>query len=279
MRDAEGALDVLSREAGGDDALALEIANAWLAIGLARGPFSAQGSEGDPAAAASYVRKAIDLYSDLARRRPHDAAVRRGQLEALSTWLHLQYRFGDIKAGKEAGRRLEAAIAALPTDLRGKVHANWYLSTGYLELGSILWNNGQLSEALDLHRKALATLQRAAPAEWTQDPERLAQWSHLQRELAISSWMYQGPNPEAETAARQAVDVLAGCSAPVCRMRRAESGGTLGEIEWGAGKHEQGIARLRQSVSDFEALSREDPANAVYTYGGEIGRASCRERV
>src|SRR5262249_39423473 len=101
--------------------------------------------------------------------------------------------------------------------------------------------------------------------------EKLAQWSHLQRELAISSWMYDGAGPEAETAARQAVDVLAGCSAPICRMRSAQSGGTLGEIEWGVGEHAQGIAALRRSLADFEALSREDPANAVYiNAGGQV---------
>jgi serine/threonine protein kinase/tetratricopeptide (TPR) repeat protein len=273
MRDAEGALDVLSREVRNDDALALEIANAWLSIGLAMGPYSAQGSEGDPAAAAGYIRKAIDLYSNLASRRPSDLDVRRGQLEALSTWLHLQYRMSAVKPGKEAARQLENVIAALPVDVREKVQASWYLSTAYLELGSILWNDGQLKQALELHRNALATLQGAAPAGWAQDPEKLAQWSHLQRELAISSWMYDGPGSEAETAARQSVDALAACSAPVCRMRRAQAGGTLGEIEWGAGKHEQGIATMRQSVADFEALSKEDPANAIYTYAGGLVRA------
>jgi tetratricopeptide (TPR) repeat protein len=273
MRDAEGALDVLNRQVRGDDALALDLANAYLALGLARGPYSAEGSEGDPAAAATYIHKAIELYSGLAHRRPADLAVRRGQLEALSTWLHLQYRLGAIEPGKKAGAQLEREIAALPADVRERVQGNWYLSTAYLELGVILWNNGQPREALDLHRKALATLQRAVPAGWAQDPERLAQLSHMQRELAISSWMYDGPGPQAETAARQSVDVLANCSAPVCRMRRAQSAGTLGEIEWGTGQHERGIATLRQSVADFEALSREDPANAIYINAGGQVRA------
>jgi tetratricopeptide (TPR) repeat protein len=263
---------VLSREVRGDDALALEIANAWLAIGMARGPYSAAGSEGDPAAAAKYVAKAIDLYTGLARRSPENPAVRRGQLEALSTWLHLQYRLSAVEAGKQAGAQLERVIAGLPADVRDKVQANWYLSTAYLELGVILWNGGEVKEALDLHRKALATLAGGIPAEWAQDPERLAQLSHLQRELAISSWMYEGANPEAESAARHSVDVVANCSAPVCRMRRAEAAGTLGEIEWAAGNHDQGIATLRHSVADFEALSQEDPANAVYHYAGGLVR-------
>src|SRR5262249_21280605 len=133
--------------------------------------------------------------------------------------------------------------------------------------------NTETKEALDHHRKALATFQRDIPAGWAQDAEKLAQWSHLQRELAISSWMYDGPGPEAETAARQSVDVLANCSAPICRMRRAQSGGTLGEIEWGGGKHAQGIATLRRSLADFEALSREDPANAIYINAGGQVRA------
>jgi hypothetical protein len=235
MRDAEGALDVLNREVRGDDALALDLANAYLAIGLAKGPYSAEGSEGDPAAAATYIQKAIDLYSNLARRRPADDAVRQGQLEALSTWLHLQYRLTAIEPGKQAGAQLESEIAAMPADVREKVQGNWYLSTAYVELGAILWNNGQLQEALDLHRKALATFEGTVPAGWAQDPEKLAQLSHLQRELAISSWMYHGPGPEPETAARQSVDVLANCSAPVCRSaarspaaRSAKSNGESG---------------------------------------------------
>jgi tetratricopeptide (TPR) repeat protein len=273
MRDAEGALTVLNREVRGDDALALDLANAYLAVGLARGPYSAEGSEGDPAAAAAYVHKAIDLYSDLARRRPADLAVRRGQLEALSTWLHLQYRLGAVEPGKQAGAQLEREIAALPADMREKVQGNWYLSTAYLELGAILWNDSRPKEALGLHRKALATFQGMVPAGWAQDPEKVAQLSHLQRELAISSWMYDGPTPEAETAARQSVDVLASCPAPVCRMRRAQSGGTLGEILWGIGQRELAIATLRQSIADFEALSGEDPGNAVYINAGAQVRA------
>jgi serine/threonine protein kinase len=272
MRDAEGALDVLSREVRGNDALALDVANAYLAIGLARGPYNAEGSEGDAVAAAKYVRKAVDLYSDLARRKPADATVRRGQLEAMATWLHLQYRLGATAPGKEAGAALERVIASLPADMREKVHANWYLSAGYLELGAILWNDSQVKEALNLHRKALATFS-AVPAEWVRDSEKLAQLSHLQRELAISAWMYEGPGREAETAARQAVDVLAGCPAPVCRMRRAQAEGTLGEIEWATGEHSQGIVTLRQSVADFEVLSGEDSANAVYRHAGEQVRA------
>src|SRR5262249_501898 len=47
--------------------------------------------------------------------------------------------------------------------------------------------------------------------------------------------------------------------------------GTLGEIEWGIGRHAQGIATLRRSLGDFEALSGEDPANAVYiNAGGQV---------
>src|SRR5262249_31343690 len=241
------------------------------AIGLARGPYNAQGSEGDPAGAASYVRKAVDVYADLARRKPADVAVRRGQLEALSTWLHLQYRLAAVGPGKEAAAQIERVIAGLSPDMRERVQANWYLSTAYLELGAILWINSESKEAFDLHRKALATFQRDIPAGWAQDAEKLAQWSHLQRELAISSWMYNGAGPEGETAARQAVDVLAACSAPICRMRRAQADGTLGEIEWGMGRHAQGIATLRRSLGDFEALSGEDPANAVYiNAGGQV---------
>src|SRR5262249_59934376 len=127
----------------------VDLANAYLAIGLARGPYSAQGSEGDPAGAASYVRKAVELYGDLARRKPADVAVRQGQLEALSTWLHLQYRLAAIEPGKAAAAQIERVIAGLPADVREKGQGDWYLSTAYLELGAIPWANTENKKAPD----------------------------------------------------------------------------------------------------------------------------------
>jgi tetratricopeptide (TPR) repeat protein len=51
-------------------------------------------------------------------------------------------------------------------------------------------------------------------------------------------------------------------------MRHAQSEGTLGEILWAAGKREMGIAAMRKSVAEFEALSAEDPQNAVFVDAG-----------
>src|SRR5262249_54091416 len=102
MRDAEGALNALSQDAGGDPALQMELARANLEIGLAKGPYSAAGSEGDPEEAAVYVRRAVELYSKLVRQRPDDAEIRRRQIEALSTWLHLQYRLVRSEEGEKA---------------------------------------------------------------------------------------------------------------------------------------------------------------------------------
>jgi len=268
MRDAEGALDVLSRDLHGDDALQSELAKAYLAIGLEKGPYNAEGSEGDPEAAVGYVRKAVELYSTLARNKPEDAGIRRAQLEALSTLLHLQYRTGKTEEGKRTAKEIQNQIAAMPPALAEQAQARWYQSIAYLELGLILWNDGAAAEALETHRKALTAFRDGVPVAFQQDPERLDYWSHLQRELAISIWLFQGIAPEALADGRRAVEVLAGCGAPNCRMRHAQSLGTLGEIEWASGDRGRGIASLRTSVAEFESLLADDPGNAVLVNAG-----------
>jgi serine/threonine protein kinase len=273
MRDAEGALDALSRDARGDPALEMELAKANLEIGVAKGPYSAAGSEGDPAGAADYVKRAVDLYSALARKKSNDPEVRRGQLEALSTWLHLQYRLVRNEEGEKAARRIETEIAGMSPEMREKIQSNWYLSIAYLELGAIRFAQAREREGLDFHKKAVEMFGGGLPAEWMKDPEKLDSLSHLERELAISTWMYAGISPDVETAARRAVEVVAGCPAANCRMRHAQSEGTLGEIQWASGKREQGVATLRQSLAEFESLAVEDPANAVFANAGTQVRA------
>jgi tetratricopeptide (TPR) repeat protein len=273
MRDAEGALDALSQDAGGDPALQMELARANLEIGLAKGPYSTAGSEGDPAGAAGYVKRAVELYTGLARKKPGDPAVRRGQIEALSTWLHLQYRLGRKEEGVEAARQLENEIGGMTPKVRDLVQANWYLSIGYMELGTILWTQDLDTEALALHRKALETFRGGIPAQWMKDPEKLGHLSHLERELVISTWMYEGISEQVELTAQRSVEAVAGCPAASCRMRHAQAESTLGEIEWASGRREEGVATLRKSLSEFEALAAEDPANAVFTNAGAQVRA------
>jgi tetratricopeptide (TPR) repeat protein len=273
MRDAEGALDALSQDAGNDGALQFELARAYLSIGLAKGPYNGMGSEGDPAGAANYVKKSVELYSVLARNRPDDAVLRRGQIEALSVWLHLQYRLVRPEEGENAARQLQTEIDSMSPELRDKIQARWYLSIGYLELGSILFGLGRESEALDLHRKALAAFREGVPSDWMKDPEKLDHLSHLQREVAISAWMYGGYSLEVESTARMAVKVVEGRSEPNCRMRHAQSEGTLGELEWASEKRNQGVATMRKSVAEFESLAAEDPQNAVFANAGAQVRA------
>jgi tetratricopeptide (TPR) repeat protein len=273
MRDAEGALDALGRDARNDSALQEELARANLAIGLAKGPYSAAGSEGDPAEAAKYVRRSVELYNGLARKKPEDPAIRRGQVEALSTWLHLQYRLADDAGGQTAARQLESEIAGMSTEVRRAIQAQWYLSVGYMELGLLLSRVDRRSETLALHKKALAAFDEGVPAEWLQDPDRLENVSHLYREAALSMWMYEGYTPDAEKAARRAVQLVDSCATTSCRMRHAQSEGTLGEIQWASGSGDLGEATLRNSLAEFETLSAEDPQNAILANAGAQVRA------
>ncbi|HKE27413.1 MAG TPA: serine/threonine-protein kinase [Bryobacteraceae bacterium] len=273
MRDAEGALDALGRDARNDSALQEELARANLAIGLAKGPYSAAGSEGDPEGAAKYVRRAVELYNGMARKKPGDVAIRRGQVEALSTWLHLQYRLADNKGGEAAARQLESEIAGMSDGMRRAVQAPWYLSAAYIELGLTLSRIGRQSETLTLHKKALEAFDNRIPADWLQDPDRLENLCRLYREAAVSMWLYEGYTPQAEKAAERAVQLVEGCGAPSCRMRHAQAEGTLGEIVWCSGKRDSGVAMLRKSLAEFEAQLAEDPANAIVANAGNQVRA------
>ena len=268
MRDAEGALDVLSRDTRGDAALEAELAKADLAIGQAKGPYSAVGSEGDPVAAAPYVRKSLDLYRRLSAASPSDAVLEKGKLEAMAAWLHLQYRLNQVDEGQRAAQELIAEIARLDPSMAAKVEAQPYLATAYLELGLIQTGLSKNNDAVASHRKAVAVLAGSMPGAARTDPARQEQLAHAERELAVSLLMTAGSVPEAADAARNAVAAVEGCADPSCRMRHAQALGTLGEIEWAAERREEGRSALRRGVSEFEALSAEDPANAVFSNAG-----------
>jgi tetratricopeptide (TPR) repeat protein len=161
----------------------------------------------------------------------------------------------------------------LPPALRDRIEGRWYLSIAYMELGGLLWNAGNFKEGLQFHRNALSAFLENTPPAWLQDPAKQDHLSHLQRELALSLWLYLGISPEAMSAANGAVQAVENCSEPNCRMRHAQSQGTLGEMQWAAANKEQGIATLRKAVGEFEDLAADDPANAVYKNAGAQLRA------
>jgi tetratricopeptide (TPR) repeat protein len=265
MGDAEGALEVLGRDMGRDPTLAAELAKAYLAIGQAKGPYSAVGSEGDPAAAAPYVRKSLEIYRKLSQTSPSNLSLTTGKLDALAAWLHLQYRLDDGKEGRRAAAELLAEVQALTPALRARVEPQRYRSTAYLELGIIQSGEEQNAEAVASHRLAVSTFLDHIPPGWLADPARLEHLAHANRELAVTLLMNEGSGPEAEDAARRAAEAVAHCAEPPCRMRHAQSLGTLGEIEFASGETKEGTADLRRGLAEFEALAAEDPANAVFS--------------
>ncbi len=264
MGDAEGALDVLGRDTRNDPALEAELAKAYLAIGQAKGPYGAVGSEGDPAAAAPYVRKSLDLYRRLSKANPNDASLTAGKFEALTAWLHLQYRVDNTKEGRRAASEVFADVAALTPAVRARIETQRYLSIAYLELGIIQFGDNQI-EAIDSHRRAVSTFLDHVPPGWLADPAKQDHLAHAERELAVTLLFEQGSTAEATGAARRAVEAVEHCTEPNCRMRHAQSLGTLGEVEFASGENAQGTAALRRGVAEFEALAAEDPANAVFS--------------
>ncbi len=274
MRDAEGALEVLSREVLSRDtaqanvALRTELAQAYLAIGKAKGP----SASGDPAAAEGYVRKAVEIYRELARELPEEPAIRRGELDALSTWMGLKYRLHEMVDSERMAHQIEDTVERLSPALRQKLPVNWYLSTAWVELGVIRFEAGQADEGLALHRKASAMLAGPLPPELAGDVAMVERLGTAQRELALSLWTGEGACTESLAAARRAVELMARCDTPNCRMRGAIAQGTLGGIEWAIGRRAEGIATMRQSLAAFARLAEDDPANAQYRHAGAIVR-------
>ena len=264
MRDAEGALAVLSRDTRNDASLEAELAKAYLAIGQAKGPYSATGSQGDPAGAAPYVKKALDLYRKLTAAAPGEIALEQGKLDALAAWLQLQYRLNEPDEGKRAAQELIAETEALKPEVARKVEAYRYESTAYLELGLMQATTNGTYDAIASHRKAVLALTQHKPEGWRNDPARQEQMAHSERELALTLFMTVGSVPEAAEAAQKAAAAVDGCADPSCHMRLAQALGTLGEIEWASGQRDEGRAALRRGLREFEALSAEDPANMVF---------------
>jgi len=230
------------------------------------GPYSAVGSEGDPAAAAPYVRKALDLYSKLSAASPADAALEKGQLEAMAAWLHLQYRLSQLDEGQRAAQELIAETARLDPSMAATVEAQRYLSTAYLELGLIQMASPGGNGCGRVASQGGGGVGRSHAGCMRTDPALQEQLAHAERELVVTLLITAGSVPEAAEAARNAVAAVEGCADPSCRMRHAQALGTLGEIEWAAlERRDEGRPALRRAVSEFEALSVEDPANLVFS--------------
>lgn len=269
MRDAEGALEVLSKDtAPSDVALRTELAQAYLAIGKAKGP----SASGDPAAAETYIRKAVELFRGLARELPDEPEVRRGELDALSTWMGLKYRLHQMADSERMAHEIEDLVERLSPALRKKLPVNWYLSVAWVELGVIRFEAGHADEGLALHRKAREILAAPLPIEVMDDVAMLERLGTAQRELALSQWTGQGACAEALEAARRAVELMAQCDSPDCRLRWAVAQGTLGGLEWAVGRRSEGIGTMRQSIAAFDRLAEDDPANARYHQDGGIVR-------
>jgi tetratricopeptide (TPR) repeat protein/predicted Ser/Thr protein kinase len=272
MRDAEGALEALSRDSGNDPAAQWELANAYMAIGNAKGSYSSQGSEGAPAEAAVYVEKAIALYSKLAAAKSNDAAIRRAQLEALGTSLHLKYIALKLDEGVKLAGEIQALVEGMSPELRKASQADWYLALSQVELGAFLFRLQEPSKAIAANREAAKIIRESyaggLPQIGNDNAESLASLSRIHREVAINTWMFAGAIPEAQSAAKRSVELLQACKTTTCRMRCAQAQGTYGELLWATGERAKGVATMRESLSTFAALQLEDPANVVYRQAG-----------
>jgi serine/threonine protein kinase len=264
MRDAEGALEALSQDPNPNEALQLDLAQAYFSIGLAKGAYTTTGSEGDSATGIRYLNRSIALFNQLCKTKPNDRIRRGGQLAAISSLLYMQRRLERDADFEKSAQDLISTISQVPPDLREAVFARSHLSSAYQELGSVRWRQGRHAEALELHDKAVQVFLDRIPEPLRKRTNALDRIAHLQGQAALSRWLYLGYQPGMEAGMERAIAELATCTEPNCRLRHAEQLGLLGQIHWAAGHVQQGIRLLSDSVRLFEESIANDPANKIY---------------
>jgi len=248
---ASAYLDGLAKDAKGDDALELEVANGYLAVAGIQGDLFA-GHTGQQADAAASAAKALAVTEDLARRRPADAAMRAALMRS-------HEKLGDI-----ANSSAEA--------LAHYRKAQELASGDPMENFLILSKMAHMQEDTDV-AAALASYRacEAAARDWlAQSPSD----STARRALALAKenagWygLLAGEPSDAERLVLEAIALYEETAGPKpsvkARRNIAIAHKRLAEIQKRIGKPTEALRNCRGALTASEALRAEDPKNVLY---------------
>ncbi len=261
-------LDGVSKEAGDNPALLLELAEAYLKIGDVQGNHN-NANLGNTAGALQSYRKAKTMVEALSQRSPDDANFR--------YVLALSYdKISDVLAvtGNTAEAfksRLQALpIFAVLAQANPAGQAQIRLARCYLKLGDDLGNPnfpnlGESDQALDYFRKSMAV----AEALTKLDPknaqahryvylshERIADVLDLIGDAAGALEHYKQSQTITETL------LVADPSNSIYRRHLAVLHDKIGAVLAKTGNAAGAVAESRQAVEILEALAAADPTNA-----------------
>jgi serine/threonine protein kinase len=261
-------LDSLSREANGDSSLQRELAAAYERVGDVQGnPYYA--NLGDTSGALASYRKAVAIREGL---------LKSDSVKTSDRW-SLCKNYIAIAASSEANRKFPEALAnarkasAISDALLPQAQdpATRELGAGpYYYLGNILAETGDLGDALESYRKAVAVLKSVQPATSAQNTaiqtHLAGNYSGIARVLA---WQKQfGSAVEAQKQATLLLEALS-LSNPANATLRGFLGDSyqfLGSDLNDNGDLDHGLQYLRRAENIYQALRSADPSNALIAY-------------
>jgi non-specific serine/threonine protein kinase/serine/threonine-protein kinase len=276
-------LENLSRDAGGNPALMREVALGYERIGMIQG-FQGEANLGQLPASLDSFRKAEQMLSALAGRRPHDEGLRQDYLRVCNEFAVLLASTGQVERSRELVRRniasIRAALSATPND-SGLVEA---LAVAQGHLGDSYTDQQRYAEAIPIYEEALELMRRTAALRPGND--------NTVRNLALSSKrlaaLYGTVGRTADSrrlyeAARD-IDEARLARHPSDTQAMLDLSYDLGDLGWLAGhtgEYQAALALYRRVLDLRTAAAKADPndhraaaalASAVYRTGVALRR-------
>jgi non-specific serine/threonine protein kinase/serine/threonine-protein kinase len=260
-------LDSLSREAGGDRALQVELAQAYEKVGDVQGnPYYA--NLGNTAGAIESYGKARAILESLLKDDPNNASLKWG-LGSNNTAL------GWCSETKQdfpsALRYLRQALVIFESIVPQDAKASDRVAGSHYGIANILAETGDASGALESYRKAaairLASLPSANPAQ-----SALLR-THLAADYTGIARVYAGQGQfdsaiEAQQKSTALIEELYATDHTNATLQGflADSYQFVGSDLIGKGSLQKGMQNLRRARQIYQSLSEVDPSNALVRY-------------
>lgn len=252
-------LDALSKEAGNDRDLLLELGQGYARLGMVQGSIN-EPNLGHLTAALASFEKARAIFERLVAARPGDAAARFELAKVLGSLgqQHLS-RFDRVKALEMAQREMEL-IESLPEA------AEVDRAAALFRLAVVLQNTkGRIEEAVPLWDRLAEIYERRLAAEPNSDPERrsVVLVNRYRTELEVS----RKNLPAAERHLRRAIEVdeqrlAARPTDPLVLTDVSFDFAQLGFLANQQKRSAEAVEFYRKSLGIREKLLANDPANA-----------------
>jgi tetratricopeptide (TPR) repeat protein/predicted Ser/Thr protein kinase len=276
--DALRYLDVIGKEAGGDTALQLELASAYLRVGDVQGRPYAPNLGQTEGALASY-RKGLAVLEAISAKDPGNREARRQRATGLERIGNIQLRKGEMEnasaSQRQALRIREELLAPNPSD----GGARQDVAASYLYLGDVL--QGQcfdpprvecLQKALDYQQKSL-DMRVQLSGENPTDPARRREVAQAYMRVGfrlrdmstmVRDSLLMRRSLENHQKGLDIEEDLAAGSSSNGRDRRdaADQRMVMSPVRAALGDYAGALDGYRRAIDTFQALSAADPANA-----------------